>query len=169
MTLNLTLNQNLSYSSSHWKILPTSLLHKKRRVQLRFSKEAKSGQKTQVLQELDFPAEYHSTQWKTWQNLLGVGVAQGRSCQACLEFCTWHGTPFSFWILSWKEIFLDDIIGSTSTGKILTCLLMSPIFILNLCLLLKAVPKHRHYFSKIGESKSHCLITTELRKKDTSD
>ena len=25
--------------------------------------------------------------------------------------------------------------------------------------------KHRYYFSKIGEGKSHCLITNELRKK----
>ena len=27
--------------------------------------------------------------------------------------------------------------------------------------------KHRHYFPKIGESKFHCLITNELRKKDS--
>ena len=26
--------------------------------------------------------------------------------------------------------------------------------------------KHRHYFPKIGDRKSHCLITNELKKKD---
>ena len=27
--------------------------------------------------------------------------------------------------------------------------------------------KHRHYFPKIGDRKSHCLITNELKKKDS--
>ena len=109
--------------------------------------------------------EYHRGQGKTWQNLLGLVQPQGNSLLACIEFCTWHRTPF--WILPWKEVFLGRIIGSPLLGKILTCFLPLLIFLLNPCLPLNTGRKHRHCVSKIEESKSHCLITNDLRKKDS--
>ena len=45
LTLNLIQNQNPSYSPSNRKILPTSLLHKRRVVQLRFSTGAYLGRR----------------------------------------------------------------------------------------------------------------------------
>ena len=74
---------------------------------------------------------------------------------------TFSAKKTSLWILPQKEIFLGSIAGSPPTGKIL--LFAIP----NFPIKFMPVFKDRYCFTKIGEGKSHCLVTNELRKKDS--
>ena len=69
----------------------------------------------------------------------------------------------SLWILSWEQIFLGSITGSSPVWKILTCLFSISYVIVKSVL---SAFEDRHHFTKIGENRSHCLVTNELRKKD---
>ena len=67
LTLNLTLNQNSSYGPFHRKTLPTSLLHKRRGLQLRFSRGA----------NLDRSLRFYRSQILLWSTtLLNEGLAR---------------------------------------------------------------------------------------------
>ena len=69
----------------------------------------------------------------------------------------------SLWILSWKEIFLASITGSPPAWKTLTCLFsISYVSVKSV-----SAFEDRHCFLKIGEGRSHCLVTNELRRKDS--
>ena len=117
MTLNLTLNQNPSYSPSHQKILPTSLL---------------GGCSLRAILAKHVPS-------------FAPGTAP--------PFFSYHGKKFSL------VVSLDLL----PWGKILMCFLPFLIFLLNPGLPLNTGPKHRHGFSKIGESKFHCLIINKSK------
>ena len=68
----------------------------------------------------------------------------------------------SLWILSWKEIFLASIAGSPPLAwKTLTCLFsISYVSVKSV-----SAFEDRHCFLRIGEGRSHCLVTNELRRK----
>ena len=97
----------------------------------------------------------------------GVGVASGQFSPSLCQ--VWHverhplflldttmerNFPWSYhWIYSRGDDFnMPFAVSNFSVKSILP---------------LNTGPEQRHYFSKIGENKSHCLITNELRKKDS--
>ena len=133
LTLNLTLNQNSGYGPFHRKTLPTSLLHKRRGLQLRFSRGA----------NLDRSLRFYRSQILLWSTtLLNERLSRtfsgGCSLRAILakhvpSFAPGTASPFSFGYYHWKEIFLGRIIGSPPVGMILTCLLLFLILLLNSC------------------------------------
>ena len=95
----------------------------------------------------------------------GVGVVSGQFPPSMCQ--VWHLEQHPLFLLdtTMERNFPSSYHWISSRGEDFNMPFTVSNFSVKSMLPLNTGPEHRHYFSKIGESKSHCLVSNELRKK----